>query len=294
MNARTLKRLGIALAVLVVAWVALGLARRASRDRERRLALVPFDPAVADHAMLIRDADSLRFVRVGAGWTVNGHRANAGLVGDLLHGLADTAAPSELAAENASSHQPMGLDSGQAWRVSALLGERTLAALLVGHRGDPYGSVYVRKPGENAAYLLTQSQLADLTERADDDWRDKAIAKVAPESVWTVEVQRGKRGYTLTRGSSGWSLGHGGADSAAVAGLLARFRDLEAVGFATPAQADSARRARTSREVTLEAKGGRALLVLRMDSTTAGYWTRPEGDSTTYRLDGWTVDQLAP
>jgi hypothetical protein len=69
-----------------------------------------------------------------------------------------------------------------------------------------------------------------------------------------------------------------------------RFGDLTAVDQVSFA----ARRARTSREVTLQAKGGRPRLVLLMDSTAAGYWTRPAGDSTTYRLENWTVDQLAP
>ncbi len=294
MNPRTLKRLAALLVVLIAAWAGLGLVRRVGRDREASIRLTRFDPAVADGALLVHHADTLRFARRGAGWLVNGHTANAGFVTDLLHGLADTAALSELAAENASSLAQMGLDSGAAWSVSATLGGRTLASLLLGRQGDAYTSVYVRRPGSTTAYLLTQQQLAEIPDRLPDDWRDKTIARVAPDSVWAVKVRRGPRRYALTRGAGGWSLGRSPADSAAVAALLGQYRDLEAAGFATTAQADSARHARTSREVTLQAKGGRPLLVLLMDSTAAGYWTRPEGDSTTYRLENWTVDQLTP
>ncbi len=295
MNPRTLKRLAVALVVLVVAWAGLGLARHVGRDRAGRIALATFDPGVADGALIVHGADTLRFVRHGAGWEVNGHPANEGFVTGMLHGLGDTAAPSELIAENPSSLRQMGLDSGQAWSVTALLGDRRLAALLVGHRGEAvYGSVYVRRPDASAAYLLTQSQLADVTDRQPDDWRDKTIAQVPPESVWTVAVRRGVRAYTLARGAAGWTLGRAAADSAAVASLLGQYHDLEAAGFATPAQADSARGARTSRQVTLAAKGGKPLLTLEMDSTPAGFWARRGGDSVIYRLDTWTVNQLAP
>lgn len=294
MNPRTLRRLAAILAVLVVAWAALGLARRLGRDREGRIRLAPFDPLTADGALLVHHADTLRFARRGGAWLVNGHAANAGLVTGMLHGLADTAAPSELAAEQASSLPQMGLDSGAAWTVTALLGPRALGSLLLGHAGDTYTSVYARRPGSTDAYLLMQAQLAAIPDRLPDDWRDKTIARVAPESVWTVQVRRGARAYTLARGATGWSLGRAPADSAAVAGLLGQYRDLQASGFASAAQADSARRTRPGREVTLAAKGGRPLLVLQLDSTAGGYWTWPEGDSTTYRLESWTADQLAP
>lgn len=294
MNPRTLQRLAVLLAVLVVAWVGLGLAQRLGRDREGRIRPASFDPGVADGALVVHHTDTLRFVRRGAGWLVNGHAANASFVTGMLHGLADTAAPSELVSEHASSLPQLGLDSASAWTVTALLGRRALGTLLLGTRGTAYSSIYARRPGATTAYLLTQGQLADVTDRLPDDWRDKTIAKVAPESVAVVQVRRGARGYTLTRGATGWKLGRARADSTAVASLLSQFRDLEAAGFASAAQADSARREQTTRQVTLEAKGGRPLLVLEMDSTIAGYWTRRRGDSTTWRLDGWTVDQLAP
>lgn len=293
MNARMLKRLAGALVVLVVVWLGLGLVRRSRRDTLGRLALPRFDPATVDQALIAKGADTLRFVRQGGLWSVNGHPANAALVGEMLSALADSAASSELISENASSHQQLGLDSAQAQRVSALRGGKKVTQLLVGDRAGTYGAVYVREPGENAAYQL-KGALADLVGRTPDDWRDKLIAKVAPDSVAAVEVQRGRRGYTLTRADRGWRLGSGAADSAAVASLLNRFSDLEAAGFATPAQADSASFAHPARTVRLLAKGDRPLLALSMDSTAGGFWVRRAGDADTYRLDSWTVNDLTP
>ncbi len=291
MNAQTLKRLAVALVALIVVWLGISLLRRAGRDREGRLALPRFDPKTVDQALIVRGADTLRFVRRADGWAVNGHRANATAVGDMLSALADTAAQSELVAENASSHQRLGLDSATARRVTISQGGKTVLRLLLGSQS--YGSLYVRKPGDNAAYLFRGS-LTEVAGRQPDDWRDKTIARVEPESVTAVAVQRGKRAYSLKREVRRWSLGSTAADSAAVARLLGQFQDLQAAGFPTEAQAESARFNRPARVVQLAASGGKPLLVLRMDSTAGGFWVRRDGDSTTYRLDAWTVGQLAP
>jgi hypothetical protein len=293
MSARTLKRLAAALAALVVIWLGLSLARRARRDTEGRLPAARFDPKAVDQALIVKGTDTLRFVKRGDGWYVNALPADASLVSELVSALTDTAAPSELVAQNASSHRQLGLDSSDARRVSVLEGGRTLAALLVGNRGGSYGTVYVRRPGKTAAYQLG-GQLAALVDRPLDGWRNRTIAKLAPDSVAEVQVRRRKREYTLMRDDSGWRLGNGAADSSAVAGLLGRFRDLEAAGFATAAQADSARFAPPARTVQLLAQGGRPLLVLSMDSTATGFWVRRSGDSTTYRLDNWTANGVSP
>jgi hypothetical protein len=293
MNAQMVKRLAGVLAALVVVWLGMSLVRRSRRDSAGRLALTRFDPATADQALIVRGTDTLRFVRQGGAWDVNGHPADATLVGKMLQALADTAAQSELVAQNASSFRALGLDSGDAQRVSVLRGGRTVAQLLLGGAGGTFGSVYVRKPGQSASYRLKGS-LADLVYRRPDDWRDKVIAKVAPDSVSAVEVRRGRREYTLTRAAAEWRLGQGAADSAAVTALLNRFRDVEAAGFPTAAQADSVSFAHPARTVRLLAEAGRPLLVLSMDSTATGFWVRREGDADIYRMDTWTANTLTP
>jgi hypothetical protein len=69
---------------------------------------------------------------------------------------------------------------------------------------------------------------------------------------------------------------------------------VEAAGFATAAQADSASFARPDRRAALLRTDGTPLLALAFDSTASGFWVRTEGDSTVYRMDGWAVDRLTP
>ena len=309
MNARTLRRLGVLLVVLVAVWLGVGMLRRAGRDTERRLTLARFDPKAVDHLWIVAATDTLRFDRVaaaaprragaarGPAWDVNGLPADGSEVTDLLASLADTGAQSELVGEQAASLHALGLDSAAARRVTVLEGSRTVLELLVGRQAQGYGTVYVRRPGENASYQLS-GRLSDLAYRRLDDWRDKLVAAIAPENIARIEVQRASDRYTLSRSGASWRLGSRDADTLKVGALLSRFRDLAAIGFATAAQADSFARRKPGekgmRVVRVLDSGGKPLLALTLDSTSGGWWARREGDSTTFKLDGFTADGVTP
>jgi hypothetical protein len=69
---------------------------------------------------------------------------------------------------------------------------------------------------------------------------------------------------------------------------------VEAAGFATKAQADSARFARPDRRAALLRADGTPLITLALDSTGNGFWVQAGRDSTVYRVDTWFADRLAP
>jgi len=292
MNARTLRRLAAVLAALVVVWVGLSALRRARRDTEQHLTLTRFDLASVDHARIVHGADTLSFVRHGEEWTVNGLDADPTLVHSLVAALADTAPGSELVSENAATLGALGLDSLHARWITVSRGAHTIATLLVGNEGS-FGTLYVRQPGRNAAYALTNG-LTDVANRSLDGWRYKTIADVPPDSVAAVEVRRGRSGYSLRKADGKWRMGNGPADSAAVATLLSRFSLLNADGFATAGQADSVRRLKPQRTVRLLAAGGQPLLTVQIDSSKSGYYLLKSGDSTVYRLEDWDSAALTP
>jgi hypothetical protein len=186
----------------------------------------------------------------------------------------------------------MDVDSaGGRWLRLAGKG-RTLGQLIVGGHGADFDASYVRLPGDPHVYVW-HGRLPTLAARSVDDWRDHAIGAVAPESVVAVEIQRGKQRYELRRQDAKWTLGGAAADSGAVAQLLARFRALNASGFASARQTDSLRFDRPQRRVSVRGAKGE-LLALAFDSTPGGFWTRRAGGGTVYRLDSWLVDQLTP
>lgn len=295
MNPQTLKRLAAALALLVAVWLVVGLARRSQRDTEGHLPVSRIDPRSVDAIVLAKGADTLRFTRQGGTWTVNGHAANVPLVDAMLNALADSSARSELIAESAGSHAGLGLDSLNARRLSVRTGTaaRPVAELLLGHRGESYGTVYARLPGQASAYQV-KSGLAEVVDRQLDDWRDKSIARIGTDSVERIDVTRGKKSYSLTRNDKSWSVDGKDADSAAVAGLLNQFKELNATGFATASEASTLDFSKPVRAIRVLDKQGKTLLALSADSMASGFWVRRDGDSTTFRLDSWALNQLTP
>ena len=289
-----LRRLATILAVLLVVWGGLSLLRRARADRPEGFDLPHFNRAEVDTILVTRGDTTVRLVRKGAGWMVNQYTAVTASVKEFLDALADTAATSELVARSASSHERLGVDSVKGKRVAAKAGAKALVTYVVGNRGPNWESAYVRRPGANDVYLL-KGRLAELAERKVDDWRDKHLASVEPDSVGEIEVTRGKTNYLLKRDGKAWKFKDGAeTDSAAVASLLGQFKSLDAAGFATPAQADSADFVKPERRVRLARAGGRPLLQLTIDSAGYNYWVRKDTLSTVYRMDSWAVDQLTP
>jgi hypothetical protein len=297
MTPRQLALLALVLGALLLLWGAASLARRGSRgpSESDRFALPTVARDSADSVIITSAADTSRLVRRdSATWTVNGHPASETAVAELFTALADTARRTELVAGRPASHAGLGVDSAKGARVRIVRGDSTLAALVRGNRGPGLDGGYFRSAGDSAVYLVS-GNLAQVLERSPDEWRDRRIAGVAADSVARIEVSRGSRSYAVRRDGAGWALTSGGrADSAAVAALLADYRQVEAAGFASKAQADSAKFARPDRRVSLLGGDGTALLTLVFDSTATGFWVRAGQESTVYRVDSWSADRLAP
>ena len=297
MSGRQLFRLVVAFGVLLVVWAAVALARRRENTPPAgdALRLPPIAKSAVDTVLLRRVGDTVVLARKDtAAWTVNGQPAAPQAVSDLFAVLSDSTRESELVAEQRSSLAGLGVDSLGGTRVEIKGHGHPLADLVAGRRAPDFSGGYLRRADGELTYLV-RGNLVEILNRKSDEWRDHRIAAVAPDSVATIEVLRGPKRYVLHRGASGWTISPGGAaDSAQVANLLGAYRSVDASGFASRAQADSAHFAAPDRRVRLLRKNGSALVTLVFDSTKAGFWIRPDTGKTVYRIDSWTGDRLAP
>ncbi len=293
MSAAFLRRLAIALAVLIVIWLGARFLRGPRSAGGSGFTPTKLDKAAVDGIVIERPGDTVRLAKQGANWTVNGWKVTPGQVDDLVFFLADSSTKGDLVAESAASHEKLGVDSTTGRKLTVKQGDKVLATYIVGKRGASYESGYVRRPKENAVYQV-KGRLVEFADRKVDDWRDKTIVAVEPDSLTAVEIQRGKSSYTLTRDGKQWSLGGAPADSNQVASLLGHFKKLEATAFASPAEADSAKFDQPDRSIKLVGPGGRALASLVFDSSSGGFWVRRDTVSVVYRVDQYTVGQIAP
>lgn len=294
MSTATLKRLAGVLAVALVLWAVLAVVRRSGTDRAVSFALPRIDTAAVDTVRIVHAGDSLLLARAPTGWRVNGHPAASSAVDALLRGLSDTLYWSELVAELPRSHPRFGVDSVEGRTLLVSSHGKVQLNLVTGKQTTDYGGVYVRRVDGDPVYAL-HSSLGDALTRSPDDWRDKEVVAVTPESVSVIGIQRGSRSYKLTRSGTAWKFSSGAAaDSAAVASLLNQWHNVTGTGFATPAQLDSISFRRPLRQARLTSAGGRLLAAVAWDSTASGIWLRKDSGGDVFRTDAWTMNQLAP
>jgi hypothetical protein len=295
MSARTVLRLAIALILLLAIWGAVALGSRKGGDREQRFRLPGIVTKDIDSVSVAGAHDTIILARNGGtAWQVNGHRADARNVEELLTALGDTTASGDLVAENPASYAQVGMDSASGRRVRVVARGKTAADLVVGKPGQVYGTGYVRSAGEPGVYLA-RTALPRLANLPLDEWRDQRIGGVVKDSIARVEVQRAANRYTLAKQNGRWVLAPGGAaDSMAVANFLTDLGDVRGNGFATPAQADSLKFAAPRRRLSVLGADGKPRLQLVFDSTKAGLWARADTGTTVWRLDQWSADRLTP
>jgi Domain of unknown function (DUF4340) len=301
MSAHSLKLIAAGLALLLLLWGASALLSRGSDSVRGSLDLHAPAMADVDAITIVKGADTIALARQSApptAWTVNGHPAALASVTDLFQALRDTTPP-ELVAQDTSSFRRLQVDSaGGRWLRLRRSGKVQLE-LVVGGRGPDFESAYLRRPGDTRVYLW-RGRLGSTVDRTLDDWRDKRIAALAPDSVAALEVVRGKERYALTRAGKAWKMNGAPVDSGAVARYLDRLKTITAAGFATQNEIDSTRAARPGRRLTVRgARGGSVLLSLAFDSTAGAFVVRHvagtggEG-ATVYRMNTWDVDGLTP
>ena len=292
MSAKQLAQIAVALVVLLFLWGLVEILGTGSDTTAARFDLPKLTAADVDTVKIFRATDTLMLVKGADTWSVNGHLAASQAVTDLFNDLKDTSR-AELVAQSPTSHAQLGVDSSTGKRVELIKGGQLLASFVVGSRGPGLQGVYARRTGEGNVYLI-RADLANVVERQLDDWRDKQVAAVEPDSVREVRVELGRRGYQMRRGDAGWQFASGAlADSGAVRRMLEQYRSFQGGGFPTPAQADSLDFRRANRRLTLVGRSA-PLAELLFDSTASWWYVRRAEGGTVYRVESWRLDQLVP
>jgi hypothetical protein len=296
MSAKQLLRLGLVFLALLVLWGATALARRreSAPPAGDSFRLPRMTRSNVDTIVVKRAGDTTVLARTDTTWTVNGHPVAPGLIGDLFAAFSDTTPSAELVAERRSSQAGLGVDSASGTRARVRGGGKTLLDLVIGRRSPDLAGGYLRHADQDATYMV-RGRMVELLDRSSDDWRDHRIVSVPADSIGGVEVTRGARHYALRRSGNGWTLTPGGpADSSRAAEVVGAWTAVEASGFATAAQADSARFNPPDIRVRLLRTDGTPRLALLFDSTASGFWVKSDTGRTIFRMEPYEISRIAP
>jgi hypothetical protein len=293
MSAKQLRQIAAGLLVLVLLWGGIKLFKKTSDTTRAKFELPTITTGDVDTVRLFKSGDTLLLAKQAAdAWSVNGMDASLSAVNGLLDALKGIKT-GELVAQSATSHTDLGVDSTSGKHLVISKGGTTLVNLIVGNHGPGFEGVYVRRPTENAVYLIP-GNLGNSVDKGLDDWRDRTVARVDPDSVRAITMRLKRGGYVLRRGEKGWEFASGAkADSGAVRRMLEQYRNLQAGGFPTKAQEDSIHFTHPSRRVTLQG-ATHPLADLVLDSSTSWWWVRRADGGTVFRLGTWRLPQLFP
>ena len=294
MNPKQLKRIVFALAVVLFLWGMSEILGGDPNDTETAVVLPALDSSEIDLVVFETSTTRVEIARSGNSWSVNGFPLSADALDELFAAVADSAAI-ELVATSAVVHERMGVDSVSGVRVSFVRSGELIANVLFGNPGRESGSRYVRRDGSNFVYAFA-GPLSQLVTRPVDQWRDRQIMDISPDSVTRVVVERGSNRYSLFRDGSQWRFGSGSpADSGAVSTFIKWYQTLDATGFATEAQvADTVDFNPPDRRITLLGARGDTLTSLVFDSTASAYYVREASGGYVYRIVQWRADQMVP
>lgn len=292
MSATVLRRIAAVLGFAILLWAGLALWRRSARDTAEGLALPRLSPEAVERVSFIRGVDTIALVRQGTAWQVNGSPADVQAVGSFLTASSDTSWQSELVSQSAVSHQRLGLDSTAALRLVVAGGAAPALDLFIGGRGPDFEGFYVRRAGENAAYLV-RGKFVEASTRSADEWRDRRILAIPLNDIRSVAVRRGAEGFLLERGASGWTVDGKAADSSKTAHYVAQFGDVRANGFPSPGQLDGVSFQPPAGEVSVKGTNGEVIAALTFAPAEAGFWVRT-ASGVVYRIDTAAAMRIMP
>ena len=233
----------------------------------------------------------IEVARAAGEWTVNGHEPDSAAVARMFTALSEIEVGS-LAAANPDNHERLGVAGREAWMLEFRLrgGESRIVAL--GRVGTAFQTAYARLPGSDEVYIV-RGDLRGAFTRTLSDWRDKVVARVDPEAVRSLRVERDGEVIVVELGDGGWTVAESGAvpDSASVANILDEVDEIRAIGFT---EEGSEFPAENVRRLVAMGEGGETLLSLEMAPVEAEYWVRAAGNDTMYRLASFRANRIAP
>ena len=295
MTERTLKRIILALGVLVVFYVALKVVEGPGRSGRRgegdalEAVLQGSSPETVRSVAFVYRSDTIRLEPSPEGWLVNGYLADEAMVDQFWTDI-QSAAVADLVATNPTNHERLGVSEELASLLDLEQVQGGTVSVLMGNPGPAWSDVYGRLRGEDDVYLV-RGNLRSAATRTVTQWRDKHIAALDTAMVSRIQVETDGVEATLSRGLDGWTVDGEPADPGRVRILLSELARLDATDFAP----DTLQLPTPTRSLVVLGPSEETLLHVRLaPGAAASWWLQREEGGTIYQVTGWRAGRLVP
>lgn len=303
MSEKTLKRIVIVVALLVVGYGLATIARTGpgtggdgGADTELARLLSGLEPGSVQEVLLVDGGDTIRLAREGNRWEVDGFRADSGRVARFWSALTEQETGNPVA-RNPANHARLGVTEDQAGSIVLRTEAGERHEILLGDSGPTYPSVYVRLAGADAVHLL-ESSLAVSAGQSLTTWRDHTIVRVDTSRVRAVEVTVPDDAYTVAREDGGWAVDDNAADPTQARNLLGGLNRVLASDFYDAEEAwpesVAGEGVEERRIVALSPEGDTLAALTVRGSSQSEYAARSPGDSTVYEIASFDIGRLFP
>jgi hypothetical protein len=163
--------------------------------------------------------------------------------------------------------------------------------LLIGAVGPAPGTAFVRRPGEDAVYVL-EGGLRTHFVRDQSGWREKRMLAVDTAAVRTVEIERPGEAYTIVRGDTAWTMDGTPVRTFSVISILEELAGFRGTDFLVPG--DSLYETPTAITVTAFGAAGDTMALVNLGTGERDRRGTVRGDSIVYRVPSFRIDRIAP
>jgi hypothetical protein len=287
-----MKRLGI-LGVVFVVLCGILLVQRLQRGKivvSGPAEVVRVEPDKVTRIEIHKPDGDVELVRTGEAWKLARpieFPANAEMVAGMLKSVEELKLV-DVISSNPANRGTYQVDStGTA--VTIWSGDKKTLSVVVGKSTADWTHTFVRHADRDEVYRADGVLAYNFNRRA-DDWRDKAVLALEPARIQRIALEYPKDGdsVALVRAdSTHWSVQSGGgaaspADSATAARVVAGVAKLNAVGFATEAEAAGLDWAAPEFRLRVEAGPSGARTVTFAGADEAKLLARVDGSETIF------------
>jgi hypothetical protein len=242
-------------------------------------------------SIVIEDSLGTRVLQAedgGSRWTVDGFETDPAVVTRFWSAMGD-AYVSDMVASNPENHERMGVAEGST--VTATFETASgPTTILVGAAGAAPGTAFVRRPGEDAVYLL-QGGLRTHFVREQSEWREKRMLNLDTAAVHTVHIERPGESYTVIRADTSWTVDGAPARTFNVTSIMEELATLRGTDFLVPG--DSLYELPLAITVTALGASGDTMTVVNLGEGERDRRGTVRGDSIVYRVPQFRIDRIA-